>query len=217
MISRLLQPAVRMAAGVFLGVLGFAATAAEADFRSPLGVTLETPGAMQASEAFVRLSRATASYRSVSKSGSAAESKLALDAATKALKAYEATLPGAKRDTSALLAALKNANRLSTLDRNFFAQPAAFLATSGEVAAVKAAGGPVAVLSNATKFYDQDLADFRSQLGLGKAAWRFNLSPIPAAHAGFGCSLAAWTGKMTCLGYKPCYNWWATANNNHCL
>ena len=35
--------------------------------------------------------------------------------------------------------------------------------------------------------------------------------------AGVGCSAAAWTGKMTCLGYKPCYNWWATANNNNCL
>lgn len=217
MTSKLFRPVANVAAGALLLTLGFAAAAAESDFRSPLGVTLETPGAMQASEAILRLRQATAAYVGISKSGSAAETKLAREKATEALKLYEAALPGAKRDTSALLAALNKANKLSTLDRNFYAQPAAFLATAGEVAAVKAAGGPVAVLSNSAKFYDQDLVDFRSQLGLGKAAWHVDLSPIPTAHAGLACSLAAWSGKMTCLGYKPCYNWWARANNNHCL
>jgi hypothetical protein len=27
----------------------------------------------------------------------------------------------------------------------------------------------------------------------------------------------AFTGKMSCIGYKPCYNWWASVNNDYCI
>ena len=77
------------------------------------------------------------------------------------------------------------------LDRAVYANPAAFATNSGELAAIKAAGGPSAVLANASKYLDQDVAEFRTRLGLTKTSWQFNLSPIPTANAGFFCSLGA--------------------------
>jgi hypothetical protein len=210
----------RLAATGAVGLLaafGVTAIAAEADFVSPLGITLETPGTYKASQAFVALSQAKAHQLSVDRTGSTAERGRAADGVAKALAAYENALPGAKRDAAAMVAALKKANRLASLDADFYARPAAFLATPGEVAAVRAAGGPAAVLSNAAAIYDKDLAEIKSQLGQGRSAWRLDFSPIPAAHAGAACSFVAWGMKTFCLGYKPCYNYWTTTNYENCM
>lgn len=217
MTNRRLRLAATVAAGVISVAFDVTAIAAEPAFVSPFGFTLETAGAMQASEAHAALYRARANHLRLGTTGSAADRKQAADAVTKALGAYESSLPGAKRDAAALVAALKKANRLAALDQDFYARPAAYLSKPGEVAAVRAAGGPAAVLGNAASYYDRDLAELKSQLGQGRTAWRFDFSPIPQAHAGTACSLVAWTGKMTCLGYKLCYNWWASANNDYCL
>lgn len=217
MINGRLQLAASVAAGVLSGTFGIAAIAAEPAFVSPLGITLETPGTMQASQAYATLRRANSTQQSGGMTGSTANRQQAADAVMNALATYERLLPVAKRDAAALIDALKKANRLAVLDKDFYARPAAYVSNSGEVAAVRAAGGPVAVLSNAASIYDRDLAELKSQLGQGRSAWRFDISPIPNAHAGTACSLAAWVGKMTCIGYKPCYYWWAKANNDNCL
>lgn len=218
MIHRHLRLAAAVAAGLLSGAFSLEVTAAEPGFSSPYGFELDAPGAMRASQAYVQLHQATANYLAADRAGAAlSKRKAAQDTAMASLKTYEASLAAADRDIAALVAALKQSNRLSSLDKDFYAHPHVYLSTPGEVAAVRAAGGPVAVLSNSASYCKQDVAEFRSQLGLGKTTWRFDLNPIPKAHAGTACSMAAWSLKMLCLGTKSCYNFWTKTNYDNCM
>lgn len=209
--------AAALAATLAASTPGSVALAADIAAKPPVNFTYNASAAKAAGLKWQAADRTAEEYLALPSTATALQKKTALDSATAALRAFEAQVPGAKTDIAAGYAALKKAGLTDELDRAVYASPAAFATNSGELAAIKAAGGPSAVLANASKYLDQDVAEYRSRLGLAKTAWRFNLSPIPKAEARFFCSLGAWTMKTaTCWWDDACYNYWASANNSNC-
>ena len=197
------------------------AIGADADYQairtSVLDQRFPSDGARRAGDSFLRLNKATEAYLALGATATSEQKAASHKAAIAALRDYEAAIPGAKTDVAAMVDALKKAGTFKRLDAQIYANPAAFGTTPAELRALKAAGGPQAVLSNVGPHFDDDIADFRRRLAADRTAIRFNLSPIPEAHAGFFCSLAAWTMKTaTCWWDQPCYNHWASSNNRNC-
>lgn len=184
---------------------------------SLLDARIATDGAKRAGDAHLRLHKATDAYLALGATASAADRSSRQKAAHAAYRDYEAAIPGAKADVAALVTALKKTGGFQKLDARLYADPAAFGTTPGELRALKAAGGPQAVLAGVSRHFEEDLADYRMKLGMARTAWQFNLSPLPEAEAGFFCSLAAWSVKTaTCWWDQPCYDHWASANRNNC-
>lgn len=189
--------------------------ATAADYIMPSGFTFQTPAAASAGSKWQTASKTTLDYLNLSPTATALQKRAAYSAAVTAYRAYESEAGAAKTEIAAAYAALKRLGLTAEFDRAVYANPAAFMTNSGELAVIRGAGGPSAVMANASRHIDQDLATFRTQLGLSATAWRFNFSPIPRAEALSLCSAGAWAMKTAwCWGDKACYNYWTQANYN---
>lgn len=129
------------------------------------------------------------------------------------MQAVERSVPAAKADVKTFIARLKQFGKWETFDDEVYAHAKADHMTNDEIEAVKKAGGPRAVLEKADQYFDEDLRDLRSRLGLSKT---HHANAGRTASYGTGCSLVAWGVKSIFCWTRGCHEGMERANNQYC-
>ncbi len=141
--------------------------------------------------------------------------------ATAALRQLEQVVAPLKADAKALATNVRKTGKVAEFDAGLRAQATKDQISPALVQMVDRAGGPLAVMENADRYINDDLAARRRVLGLPQASAVRNFlaqfNPISSAQAGTGCSVVFYIAYGLCrTGGGSCSSF-ESANNRHCM